>query len=144
MAEERVPRSTMRSFVALLAGFFAVVILSLGTDSALAAVHIFPPLGHSMADRLFAVGIAYRVVYGVLGGYITARLAPNRPMLHSLLGGAVGLIINIAVTIATWDRTPALGPHWYPLALIVITMPCAWLGGRFGSRHGSVTPPRKG
>ena len=144
MAQEHGQRSTVRSFGALLAGFFAVVILSLGTDFALVAVHVFPPLGGSMADRLFAVATAYRVIYGVLGGYITARLAPNRPMLYSLLGGAVGLVINIVVTIATWHQTPALGPHWYPLALIVITLPCSWLGGIFGSRHGSVSTPRQG
>jgi hypothetical protein len=33
-------------------------------------------------------------------------------------------------TVVTWNRGPAFGPHWYPLALIVIAMPCAWVGGK--------------
>ena len=28
------------------------------------------------------------------------------------------------------DAPPAFGPHWYPVALIVTAIPCAWLGGK--------------
>jgi hypothetical protein len=30
--------------------------------------------------------------------------------------------------VVTWNR--ALGPHWYPLALVVTALPTAWLGGK--------------
>ena len=130
MSETHRPRRTGQSIGALLAGFLAVVILSLGTDIVLHAVGVFPRLGQPMADVLFVLATAYRTVYGVAGSYITARLAPDRPMQHALVGGFVGLVLSTVGAVVTWDRGPAFGPHWYPLALVVTAMPCAWAGGR--------------
>jgi len=72
----------------------------------------------------------YRIVYGVMASYIIARLAPDRPMMHALVGGLLGLVVSIAGAAATWNKGPAFGPHWYPLALIVLAMPQAWVGGK--------------
>ncbi len=130
MNETQPPRRTGRSVGALLAGFLAVVILSIGTDALLHAMGIFPPLGQPMSDALFLLATAYRIVYGVAGSYITARLAPDRPMQHALVGGAVGLVLSIVGAVATWNRVPSLGPHWYPLVLVATALPCAWLGGQ--------------
>jgi drug/metabolite transporter (DMT)-like permease len=117
-----------RSLVALLVGFVAVVVLSLGTDLLLRKLKVFPPLSQPMSNALFLLATIYRAVYGIVGSYITARLAPNRPMQHALVGGGVGLVLSIVGAVATWNQT-ALGPHWYPLALVVTAMPCAWAGG---------------
>lgn len=124
------PRRVGRSVWALLAGFLAVVILSIGTDMGLHAAAIFPPLGQPMSAALFVLATVYRTVYGIGGSYVTARLAPYRPMQHALVGGVIGLVLSTAGAIATWDRGPAFGPHWYPLALVVLAMPSAWAGGR--------------
>ena len=121
---------TGRSIGAVLAGFFAVVVLSLGTDVALHAARITPPLGQRMSDPLFLLATAYRTVYGVAGSYITARLAPNRPMQHALAGGVNGLILCTVGAVVTWNQVPSLSPHWYPVALIATALPGAWLGGR--------------
>ena len=126
----RSPRRLGRSAAAIVAGFVVVVVLSLGTDFALHATGIFPPFGQAMSAALFVLATIYRTIYGVAGSYITARLAPHRPMMHALAGGAMGLVVAIAGTVATWNRGPAFGPHWYPLALIVLAMPTAWVGGR--------------
>ncbi len=123
-------RRPWRSVWALLAGFLLVVILSLATDLILHAAGVFPPLGQRMSDGLFVLATVYRIIYSVLGSYVTARAAPYRPMLHALAGGVVGLVIGTVGAAATWNRGPALGPHWYPLALILIALPCAWVGGR--------------
>lgn len=130
MSETHRPRRVGGSMGALLTGFLAVIILSLGTDIVLHAIGVFPRLGQPMAGTLFLLATAYRTVYGVAGSYITARLAPNRPMQHALAGGVVGLALSIVGAVATWGRGPAFGPHWYPLALIALAMPCAWVGGR--------------
>jgi len=123
------PRRIGRSIGALIAGFLVGVILSLGTDMGLAAIGIFPPLGHPIFDsRLLLLATAYRTLYGVLSSYIMAWLAPDRPMGHALVGGAVGLVLNIVGVVATWNR--GLGPHWYPLALAALAMPTAWVGGK--------------
>jgi len=122
----------MRRIGAVLAGLLAVIVLSLGTDVVLHAARVFPPWGQPMADALFLLATAYRLVYGVAGGYIAARLAPDRPMAHAMVLGVVGLALSLAGAVATWDRGPQFGPHWYPLALVVTALPCSWAGGRLG------------
>lgn len=123
-------RRTLRRVGAVLAGVLAVVILSTATDLVMHATRVFPSWGEPMSARLFVLATAYRLVFGVAGSYVAARLAPDRPMRHALAVGAVGLALSIAGTLATWNRGPAFGPHWYPLGLVATAMPCAWAGGR--------------
>jgi hypothetical protein len=108
----------------------AVVVLSLGTDSALRAAGVFPPLGQAMSDGLFLLATAYRFAYGAAGGWIAARLAPDRPMAHALALGALGLALGAAGAVATRDAGPAFGPRWYPVAVAAIAVPSAWAGAR--------------
>jgi hypothetical protein len=96
---------------------------------------VFPPWGSPLSDRLFLLATVYRVVFGVVGSYVTARLAPNRPLRHSLLGGLIGLAVSIVGAVATWNRGPEFGPHWYPVALAVLAMPQSWLGGMLRERQ---------
>lgn len=135
MSEPLSPRRIGRSIGAVLAGFVAVVILSLGTDVLMHAIGLFPQLGEPMADKLLLLATAYRILYGVAGSYITARLAPNRPMGHALVGGLIGLILSSAGAVATWNQEAALRHHWYPLALIATAMPTAWAGGKLRVRQ---------
>jgi hypothetical protein len=132
VTETQGPRRIGRSIGAVLAGMFAGIILSLGTDVMLHAIGVFPPWGQSMVgfDGPLLLATVYRTVYGVAGSYIIARLAPDRPMMHALVGGFVGLIVSIVGAAVTWNKGPAFGPHWYPLALIVLAMPTAWAGGK--------------
>ncbi|MGA7416295.1 MAG: hypothetical protein WBW33_37845 [Bryobacteraceae bacterium] len=125
MSEMHPPRRVGRSIAALLAGFVVVVVLSVGTDTALRAADVLPPLG-----QLLLLMTAYRVVFGVLGSYISAVLAPYRPMLHALAGGALGLVLSIVGAVVTWNNGPGFGPHWYPVLLIVLALPQSWLGGK--------------
>ena len=123
-------RNTLRSIAAVLAGFVAVVVLSLGTDVVLHAAGVFPLWGQPASDALFLLATVYRTVYCIAGSCIAARLAPGKPMKHALVLGVVGLIVSTAGAVATWNKGPEFGPHWYPVALIVNAIPCAWLGGR--------------
>jgi hypothetical protein len=128
LTETHTPRRIGRSIGALLAGFVAVVMLSLSTDFALHATGVFPALGQRMSDALFILATAYRTLYGVVGSYVTAQLAPDRPVGHALVGGLIGVALSTLGAVVTWNKD--LGPHWYPLALIVTAMPTAWLGGK--------------
>ena len=131
--ETHPPRHLGRSIGALLAGMFVGIVLTIVTDIVLHAVGVFPPWGQSMVgfDGALLLATVYRTVFGIVGSYIIARLAPNRPMQHALVGGVVGLAVSIVGAAVTWNKGPAFGPHWYPLALIVLAMPQAWLGGKF-------------
>jgi hypothetical protein len=122
------PPRVGRSVWAIVAGFLAVVVLSNGTDIGLVKLGIFPPLGQWKADRPFVWATIYRTVDGIIGSYITARLAPQRPMWHAMIGAIIGMILGAAAAAATWNKD--IGPHWYPLALVVLAIPCAWIGGK--------------
>jgi len=84
----------------------------------------------------------YRTVYGVLGSYIIARLAPDRPMQHALVGGFVGLVVSILGAAVTWNKGPAFGPHWYPVALGG-ARDAAGLGRRQTPRYAVARPRRQ-
>ncbi|MGH9778641.1 MAG: hypothetical protein ACRD5I_09540 [Candidatus Acidiferrales bacterium] len=117
-----------RSIGAVLAGFFAIAVLSLGTDQVFHTLQVYPPWDQPMRDSgLLLLALAYRIVYAVAGCYLAARLAPRNPMRHALVLGAIGLVLSTAGAVATIPMD--LGPAWYPIALVLTALPCAWLGG---------------
>jgi len=83
---------TLRRVGAVLAGLLLVIITSTATDALMHGTGIFPPLGWPMPDSLFVLALAYRIVYSVAGGYLTARLAPDQPVKHALWLGIIGFI----------------------------------------------------
>jgi hypothetical protein len=121
-------RRIPRRIGALLAGLFAIFAVTTAADVVLHATGIFPGWGQQMGHGLFLLAAAYRVVIGIGGSYLTARLAPDRPMLHALVLGCVGFALSITGAVAMWDS----GPAWYPLAVIAMALPCAWAGGKLG------------
>jgi len=123
-------RRIFRSIGAVVVGFLVIVVLSLATDALMHATGIYPPWFQYMSDSLFVLATAYRCVYSVLGCYLAARLAPGRPMLHALVLGLVGFVLSIAGAAATWNQGRELGPRWYPLTLVAISIPLAWVGGK--------------
>jgi hypothetical protein len=128
-----------RSVGALVAGLVAGAGLSIGTDAVLHWLQVFPPVGVPMAGGLFLLPTAYRTVYSILASYLAARLAPERPMGHALVLGVLNLVVTLAGALATWNKGPAFGPKWYPLALVVLAMPAAWLGGALHLRQAAST-----
>jgi multisubunit Na+/H+ antiporter MnhB subunit len=120
----------LKSVGAILAGIVLVFVLSLGTDILMHATGIFPPWLQPMSTPLWLFATAYRIVYGIAGGYLTARLAPDRPMRHAVILGVIGLVMSILGAASTLGRGPEFGPKWYPLGLVVTALPCAWFGGK--------------
>jgi hypothetical protein len=113
--------------VAIGAGFVVAAALSLGADS---VVHRAWPGMYDAAGRTESVGLltftlAYVALFAVLGCYLAARLAPNRPMGHALLLGALALVCSLVGTLAVWATAPA----WYHVLALALVLPYAWLGG---------------
>jgi hypothetical protein len=132
MSETNPPRRIGRSITAVLVGMIVGIVATIVTDIVLHQIGVFPPWGASMVGYDGALGLAtaYRTAYGIAASYLIARLAPDRPMQHALVGGLVGLAVSIVGAALTWNKGPAFGPHWYPLALVVLAMPQAWAGGK--------------
>lgn len=111
MNETNSPRRIAQSIGALVAGFFVGAVLSLGTDEILHVANVYPQWGQSMSDALFLLATTYRIIYNIAGCYVIARLAPDRPIQHALVGGAVGFALSVAGAAVTWNRE--LGPHCF-------------------------------
>src|SRR5688500_9205939 len=132
-------RSRMRSTAAVLIGFFAVVILSLGTDQVMHSLGVYPPWGEVMQGTgLYLLALSYRIVYTIVGGYLTARFAPHSPVRHAVILGVIGLAVGTIGAIVTINAGN-LGPSWYPIAVAATGLPCSWLGGViYASRQAKV------
>jgi hypothetical protein len=126
--------SKLKSAAAVLAGFVTVVILSTGTDFVLEAASVFPPQTDPGAYTGFMLfwALVYRCVYTVAGGYVTARIAPDRPIRHVVILGIIGTVAGTAGVIFSWDLTPH---HWYPILIAVTALPCTWIGGRMRAKR---------
>jgi hypothetical protein len=122
------PRQLGRSVLAIFAGFVVVVVLSLGTDEVFHLIHVYPPWGVPMYEpALNLLALTYRGIFTLIGGYVTAYLAPSSPMKHVLVGCGIGLVLGgLGVVAAT---TADLGPIWYPIAVAVTGPILNWVGG---------------
>jgi hypothetical protein len=140
---ENSPRRIGRSVFALFAGFVLVVVLSILTDVILRATGVYPPLGQPAPDGLLLAATVYRTIYGVAGSYVTARLATYAPMAHALVEGAIGLVLATIGAVATWSHPEKFGAHWYPVALVILALPTAWVGGKIRAEQLG-TPRRRG
>jgi hypothetical protein len=118
-----------RSVLAVFAGLVFIVATHMGTDEVMHAAGVFPPKGEPMFDpALNALALFYRCVFSVLGCALTAWLAPRARMAHALTLGAIGTVL---AALGAYAMIPLnLGPVWYPVALSVSALPCAWVGGR--------------
>ncbi len=126
-------KTTLRSIGAVVAGLFFVIIVSTLVDVVLHAAGVYPPAGEPMTDALAVLASAYRLVIGVAGAWLTARLAPDRPMRHALILGTIGLVLGLVGVVATWNL--GLGPRWYPISLVVVALPQCWFGGWIHTRR---------
>jgi hypothetical protein len=130
-----------RSILAVVVGFIVIGVLAIGTDAVVRTTvpQIFSATGRVDSVPWLALMQAYVFVYAVFGCWLTARLAPNRPMRHAIVLGLLGLAFNLVGTTLMWAQAPA----WYHLVALVLVMPAAWLGGRIRERQldGSTIPP---
>lgn len=72
-------KNTLKSIGAVVLGALVGILLSTGSDAMMRLMGFFTDGGPPTGDGPFAVATIYRTVYGVLGAYIAARLAPDRP-----------------------------------------------------------------
>lgn len=127
------PRRWLASSGAVLAGLVVVIVLSTAADMVMHATGVFPPSGEPMTDPVqHLLALAYRGLFTVVGGWVTARLAPSAPGKHVLVLAGAGLMLGglgVAVSL-----TSDLGPAWYAIAVAVTGPLCTLLGGYLYSR----------
>src|SRR5688500_15057833 len=123
----------VKSIGAVLAGLLFIVVTHTLTDKILEGTGVFPPPEEGLHDTvLLLVATVYRTVFSIVGCYIAARLAPSSPMLHAMIIGVIGVLGSIGGAIMATQMD--LSPLWYPLLLVVLSLPIAWFGGWLATR----------
>ena len=123
-----------QSVRAVLVGALAAIVTTTLIDVALHAIHVYPPLDEPIDDFLALIASSYRLVVGVAAAFLTARLAPHDPMRHALVLGSLGAVVSAIGVVTTWNMD--LGPKWYPISLLILALPEAWLGAKLAmTRH---------
>ena len=120
-----------KSIVAVAVGALVVIVGTTLIDGVLHAAGVFPPLNQPIDSRLALLATSYRIVIGVGGAWLTARLAPERPMNHAMILGYIGAVLGLVGVVSTWNL--GLGPRWYPIALVVLAIPQSWAGGKIAT-----------
>jgi hypothetical protein len=128
-----------RSIGAIVLGFVLIGALSFGTDY-LMRNFIMPDAyaadGSTQNMTILLITMVYVAVFAVAGCYLTGRLAPHHPLRHAMILGVLGLLFNIAGTVAMWNTAPP----WFHLLNLALVLPYAYLGGRLAESqagHGS-------
>ena len=117
-----------KSIWAVLAGVLVIIVFTTLVDIVLHVTGVFPPMDQPINDALALLATSYRIVISVGGAWLTARLAPEKPMKHALILGCVGVVLGLVGVVTTWNL--GLGPRWYAIALAVLAIPQCWAGGR--------------
>ena len=117
-----------KSIWAVVAGVLVIIGVTTLVDIVMHVMGFFPPMDQPITNALALVATFYRIVIGVGGAWLTARLAPDKPMKHAMILGYVGVALGLVGVVATWNM--GLGPGWYPIALVVLAIPQCWAGGR--------------
>ena len=121
---------TVRSSFAIIAGFVTIFVLAIVTDIVLEKARAMRMETFSYnALWIFYLVVMCRLFYSVIGGYITAWLAPDKPVLHTTILGILTLIVTFLGTMATWHSVS----HSFLIILIILPLPCTWIGGKIRS-----------
>jgi hypothetical protein len=121
-------KNILKSIGAVLAGLVFIGISHTTMDAILEAAGVLPKGHLNVGAGLIMLVIFYRTILSLAGCYLTARLAPKNPMLHSLILGGIGTLLSAVGAIVTADMN--IGPAWYAWSLVVIALPIAWAAGK--------------
>jgi hypothetical protein len=107
----------VRSVVAVLAGFFAVMMLGAVADMMLERAA--PP-------NALVIKLAYETGFALIAGYIAARVGVRKPLQHALIMATLVLAGRAIIAALTWKDAPP----WFHIAVLVLIVPAALLGAK--------------
>jgi len=117
----------LKSIGVILLAFIVNALLSVLTDFLLERIGVLPNPEKGLFETwAILLCLSYRGIYGVLAGFIIARYAPSKPMLHALILGVIGVAITLlSVSNPEFAQQSKL---WFGYTLAAMTIPCLWLG----------------
>src|ERR1044072_9842467 len=100
----------MKAFAAAVAGLAFTIVVAVVLDLVMHSSGVFSDAVSAMTTPDWIIALSYRLLAAIGGGWITARLAPSRPMFYAVLLGGIGTAIGLAGLIVAWMQRPDLGP----------------------------------
>jgi hypothetical protein len=130
----------MRSIIAVVAGF--IVMMGVIMAGVAAATELIVPGGlfhaatgprEALPPTYFAANLVVSAMGAVLGGWVTARMAPSREMLHVLALALLMILMSIPGLLG-YGPSYDVQPVWYIWTLPVLGVSGALLGGWMRAR----------
>ena len=121
-----------RSVLAVMAGFVATVVLSVGCDALVraAAPGAFGADGRTASPAMMAFGVFYTLLAATAGGFVTARIANRGEVLHALVLGTLGAISTLIIILAAPAPERTAGMFVSAMLVIPATVLGGWLRAR--------------
>ncbi|MDZ7778980.1 MAG: hypothetical protein U5R14_03450 [Gemmatimonadota bacterium] len=132
--------SALRTFLALVAGFVTATLGVLALSSVVALIFFDGEAGTDPGAAYIAFNLAYSFGFAVAGGWVAARLAEERPLLHGFL--LAGVVISLSIPSAVEGPRQPGEPLWYPWVLMVIVGVGAPVGAWIRARREARVPGR--
>ena len=125
---------TLQSIGAVVAGLIFIVASHSAVDFIFESTGIFTPPDRGFHTTWMVVtATVYRAILSAIGSFLTALLAPSQPMKHAVILGLIGLAVGTAAAIIVIPMN--ISPAWYPIALAILAVPSAWIGGLVAERR---------
>lgn len=122
----------IRNSLSVLSGFILWTVLFLGGNALL--VRLMPSAfnedGSTDSNGMLFVVLVLTVVYSVISGMTTARIAKTNAIRWGLVLGVLLLVVGIGVQLQFWGVLPL----WYNLAFLSLLLPASWFGARLVSK----------
>jgi hypothetical protein len=116
--------SFLRSLAALFAGLVVMFVMVIGcTRFAVWLLHL--KSGHP-APGYLALNVAYSLLAATAGGWVTARLAPRRPLLHGVVLAGIVLLLGVL----SYHGYHGGQPGWYQALMLIAPFGCN-IGGAY-------------
>jgi hypothetical protein len=134
----------IRSILAVVAGLFALTIVSFAIEAAAdpLLLHLFPAalpdsaaLAGNVPARIFMV--AYTTFAIMVGGYVTAWIARRSRLTLAAIMGAIEVAFTLYVITAAPFHEPHPAPRWVFIAGIILMIPAASVGAAIQVRRAS-------
>ncbi|MEZ4713470.1 MAG: hypothetical protein R3A44_40155 [Caldilineaceae bacterium] len=116
----------LRNTIAVMAGFVVWASLFISSKSLLTAGITNTLNGAFPKPGMLVFIIVLSVIFSVIAGLITARVANVSPTIPTLILGLTLLTAAFVKQIQFWDMLPV----WYHLSFLLLLMPGVFMGAR--------------
>jgi hypothetical protein len=128
---EKMPRASIgRIAVAVLMGYVVYGIV--------VAVVEWLVLRHMLGAHFYAPDLVLHGLGAVVGGLVGSGFAAPSRWIGAAGMTVVGLIFKAIGLVVAWK----LEPHWYGIALMVVYVPCVWIGWAIVERDAARAAPK--